>query len=131
MAKNKQRRTSYYANGREHAKTLNAFFRVNNYRGRRWHNSGEYLRGLSDGLKIELKTKDPARLAQILWYIDRLPSTVKGHVVSKTGVKLDKWGMATYAGSSGSVGLRSDVSWQKPSLLEKAKAYIKYLFGRY
>lgn len=131
MAKNKQRRTSYYANGREHAKTLNAFFRVNNYRGRRWHNSGEYLRGLSDGLKIELKTNDPTRLAHVLWYIGQLPSTVKGHVISKTGVKLDKWGMPSLDKANLVIDYNNKVSWYKPTFVQRVKDFCRFLFKGY
>ena len=128
MAKNKQRKVSFYANGLEHAKTLNAYFRVNNYRGRRWHNSGEYLRGLSDGLKIELKTKDPARLAHILWYIGELPSTVRAHVVSKTGIKIDKWGMPSLDQANLKIDYNNNVTWHKPTLLQRVKRFFANLF---
>lgn len=92
MSKNKQRRFSYYDAGREHGKTLNAFFRVTNYKGRRWLNSGEYLRGLTDEIKAQLKCGDVYRISSILWYVSELPQPARGHVISKTGIKLDMFG---------------------------------------
>lgn len=128
MAKNKQRKVSYYAAGREHGKSLNAFFRVTNYKGRRWLNSGEYLRGLSDELKIQLKSKDPLRISMVLWYVSEMPQPAKGHVLAKTGIKLDKYGYPSFEHAGIQLTGTKKVEFYKPTLVERVKSFFANLF---
>lgn len=128
MAKNKQRKESYYAAGREHGKSLNAYFRVTNYKGRRWLNSGEYLRGLVDELKIQLKSKDPYRISALLWYVSELPQPAKSHVLAKVGIKLDKWGYPSFEHAGIKLTGTKKVEWYKPTLMGRVKNFFANLF---
>lgn len=94
MAKNKQRRQSYYSAGIEDAKTRNGYFHVNRGKRRysqkgRFLNSGHYLRGVADGVTIQLNSGDPATISEVLWWVSSLPSVLRRYVIIKARIKVD------------------------------------------